>query len=115
KVEEVLIEEGMEVKDGQLLARLDATTTRPQLELAERQLDAAVKNLQEVEVRVAEAERNLKRNQQLRAEKLVSEQALDASQAEVGALRARLEALKSEVKVAQSNVRRSEEHTSELQ
>lgn len=105
KVEEVLIEEGMEVKEGQLLARLDDTTTRPQLELAERQLEAAVKNLQEVEVRLAEAERNLKRNQQLRAEKLVSEQALDASQAEVGALRARLEALKSEVKVAQSNVR----------
>lgn len=105
KVEEVLIEEGMEVKEDQLLARLDDTTTRPQLELAERQLEAAVKNLQEVEVRLAEAERNLRRNQQLRAEKLVSEQQLDASQAEVGALRARLEALKSEVKVAQSNVR----------
>lgn len=105
KVAEVLIEEGMEVKEGQLLARLDDTTLRPQLELAERQLDAAVKNLQEVEVRLAEAERNLRRNQQLRAEKLVSEQALDASQAEVGALQARLEALKSEVKVAQSSVR----------
>src|SRR5689334_23058277 len=76
KVAEVLIEEGMEVKEGQLLARLDDTTTRPLYELAERQLDAANKNLQEVEVRLAEAERNLKRNQQLRADKLVSEQAL---------------------------------------
>lgn len=105
KVAEVLIEEGMEVEEGQLLARLDDTTLRPQLELAERQLDAAVKNLQEVEVRLAEAERNLRRNQQLREQKLVSEQVLDAAQAEVGALRARLDALKSEVKVAQSNVR----------
>jgi HlyD family secretion protein len=105
KVAEVLIEEGIEVKEGQLLARLDDTTVRPQLDLAERQLEAAVKNLQEVEVRLAEAERNLKRNQQLRAEKLVSEQALDASQAEVGALQARLEALKSEVRVAEGNVR----------
>jgi RND family efflux transporter MFP subunit len=88
-----------------LLARLDETTTRPQLDLAERQLDAASKNLQEVEVRVAEAERNLRRTQQLRADKLVSEQALDSAQAEYGALQARLEALKSEVKVAQSSVR----------
>lgn len=105
KVSEVLIEEGMEVKEGQLLARLDEMTARPQLDLAERQLEASQKNLQEVEVRLAEAERNLRRNQQLRGEKLVSEQALDASQAEVGALQARLEALKSEVKVAQSSVR----------
>jgi len=105
KVNEVLIEEGMEVKQGQLLARLDDTTTQPLHELAERQLDAAQKNLQEVEVRLAEAERNLKRSQQLRADKLVSEQALDTAQSEVGALNARLEALRSEVKVSQSNVR----------
>lgn len=105
KVAEVLIEEGMAVKEGQLLARLDDTTTRPQLDLAERQLDAARKNLQEVQVRLAEAERNLRRSQQLRADKLVSEQALDTAQSEVAALQARLEALKSEVQVAQSNVR----------
>ncbi|WP_157995210.1 efflux RND transporter periplasmic adaptor subunit [Peristeroidobacter soli] len=105
KVREVLIEEGMEVKEGQLLARLDDTTTRPQLDLAERQLDAATKNLQEVEVRLVEAERNLRRTRQLRADKLVSEQALDAAEAEFSAFQARLEALKSEVKVAQSSVR----------
>lgn len=105
KVAEVLIEEGMTVKEGQLLARLDDQTTRPQLELAERQLDAARKNLQEVQVRLAEAERNLRRSQQLRADKLVSEQALDTAQSEVAALQARLEALKSEVGVAQSSVR----------
>lgn len=105
KVAEVLIEEGMEVKEGQLLARLDATTVRPQHDLAERQLDAANKNLQEVEVRLAEAERNLRRTQQLRTDNLVSEQALDTAESEVGATRARLEALKSEVKVAQSSVR----------
>jgi len=105
KVEEVLIEEGMEVKEGQLLARLDATTLRPQYELTQRQLDAANKNLQEVEVRLAEAERNLQRNQRLRADKLVSEQALDAARAEFEALQARLEALRSEVRVAQGSLR----------
>ena len=40
---EVLIEEGMAVKEGQLLARLDDTTTAAELALAQRQLDAARK------------------------------------------------------------------------
>jgi HlyD family secretion protein len=105
KVDEVLIEEGMEVKEGQLLAKLDATTTRPIYSLAQRQLEASRKNLEEVVVRVAEAERNLRRAEQLRKGKLVSESALDQAQSEVAALSARLEALKSEVQVAEGTVR----------
>lgn len=105
KVAEVMIEEGMEVKEGQLLARLDDTTTRPVLALAERQLDSARKNLDEVQVRLDEARRNLHRTQQLRTDKLVSEQQLDQAQSEVAALAARLEALRSEVGVAEGTVR----------
>jgi RND family efflux transporter MFP subunit len=105
KVDEVLIEEGTAVKEGQLLARLDATTTQPVHALAERQLEATRKNLEEVEVRIAEAERNLRRMQQLRADKLVSELQLDQAQSEHAALAARLEALKGEVKVAEGTVR----------
>ncbi|HKU14613.1 MAG TPA: efflux RND transporter periplasmic adaptor subunit [Steroidobacteraceae bacterium] len=105
KVAEVLIEEGMEVKQGQLLARLDDTTTKPVYELAQRQLDAARRNLNEVQVRVAEAERNLKRTEGLRKDKLVSEQALDQAQSEAAALNARLEALQGEVKVAEATLR----------
>jgi RND family efflux transporter MFP subunit len=105
KVAEVLIEEGMAVKEGQLLARLDDTTTRPVYSLSQRQLDAARKNLNEVEVRVAEAERNLRRTQQLRQDKLVSELQLDQAQSEAAALNARLEALRSEVQVAEGTVR----------
>jgi HlyD family secretion protein len=105
KVAEVLIEEGMAVKEGQLLARLDDTTSRPVYSLAQRQLEAARKNLNEVEVRVAEAERNLRRTQQLRQDKLVSELQLDQAQSEAAALAARLEALRSEVQVAEGTVR----------
>jgi RND family efflux transporter MFP subunit len=105
KVAEVLIEEGMAVKEGQLLARLDDTTTKPIYDLAQRQLDAARRNLNEVEVRVAEAERNLRRTEQLRKDKLVSELALDQAQSEAAALNARLEALRGEVRVAEGTVR----------
>jgi RND family efflux transporter MFP subunit len=105
KVAEVLIEEGMAVKEGQLLARLDDTTTKPIYDLAQRQLEAARRNLNEVEVRVAEAERNLRRTEQLRKDKLVSELALDQAQSEAAALNARLEALRGEVRVAEGTVR----------
>ena len=105
KVAEVLIEEGMAVKEGQLLARLDDTTTKPIYDLSQRQLEAARRNLNEVEVRVAEAERNLRRTEQLRNDKLVSELALDQAQSEAAALNARLEALRGEVKVAEGTVR----------
>jgi len=105
KVAEVLIEEGMEVSEGQLLARLDDQTQQPLYELAQRQLDAARKNLEEVEVRIAEAERNLQRMERLRKDNLVSVAQLDQAQAEFAALTARLEALRSEVKVAEGGVR----------
>ena len=114
KIAELHIEEGMEVKKGQLLARLDETTVRPVYELAQRQLDAARKDLEEIEVRVAEAERNLRRTAQLREDKLVSEAQLDQAQSEVAALRARLEASRSQVKVAQQTVRVREQDLDDL-
>jgi RND family efflux transporter MFP subunit len=105
KVGEVFIEEGMEVKAGQVLAKLDSSTSEPLYALAERQLDSARKNLDEVRVRVAEAERNLRRTEKLRADKLVSESALDTAQSEVAALNARLAALGSDVKVSEGSLR----------
>jgi RND family efflux transporter MFP subunit len=101
----VHIEEGMAVKEGQLLARLDDTTSRPVHALAQRQLESARKNLDEVQVRVSEAERNLRRTEQLRKDKLVSELQLDQAQSEVAALNARLEALRADVQVAEGSVR----------
>jgi RND family efflux transporter MFP subunit len=105
KIAEVLIEEGTSVKEGQLLARLDDQTSKPVYALAQRQLEAARKNLQEVQVRLEEASRNLRRTEQLRKDSLVSESQLDSAQSEVAALSARLEALKSEIQVAEGTVR----------
>jgi RND family efflux transporter MFP subunit len=104
KVNEVLIEEGTTVKEGQLLARLDDSAAEKMHALSQRQLESARQNLHEVEVRLAEATRTLRRNEKLRAEKLISESQLDTAQSEVAALNARLEALRSEIKVAESTV-----------
>jgi RND family efflux transporter MFP subunit len=105
KIEEVLIEEGMSVKEGQLLARLDDSSVRPQYLLAQRQLDSTKKNLDEVRVRHDQAERDLNRNQQLREQKLVSQSALESAQAEASAQAARLAALESSVSVAEQTVK----------
>lgn len=104
KVAEVLIEEGMAVKQGQLLAKLDDSSTRKTHALSQSQLEAARQNLHEVEVRVADAARTAKRNEKLRADKLISEAQLDEAQTELAAQSARLESLRSEVKVAESTV-----------
>ena len=114
KVAEVHVEEGMTVKKDQLLARLDDSTVRPSYELALRQLEAARKELAEIEVRLAEAERSLRRTTELRRDKLVSEVALDEAQSEVAALRARLEASRSQVKVAEGTVRVREQNLDDL-
>jgi RND family efflux transporter MFP subunit len=104
KVLEIYVEEGMEVKKDQVIARLDPVNVQNQLTMSERQLDAAKRDLAEIEVRLAEAQRNLERNESLIKQQLVSQTALDSSRAEVNALAARLEASKAQVKVSESNV-----------
>jgi RND family efflux transporter MFP subunit len=104
KVLEIYVEEGMEVKKDQVIARLDPVNVQNQLTMSERQLDAAKRDLAEIEVRLAEAQRNLERNESLIKQQLVSQTALDASRAEVNALAARLEASKAQIKVSESNV-----------
>src|SRR5438105_15714132 len=51
KVVEVNVEEGMSVRQGQVLARLDDSSPRATLALAEAQADAARRGLRETEVR----------------------------------------------------------------
>lgn len=100
KIREVLVEEGMEVEQGQPLAYLDDALARARHELALSQLQAARNGLTETRVRLEEAERTLERTASLRDARLASEAALDAARAEVNALRARLDSAKGNVDVA---------------
>ncbi len=74
------------------------------LTMAERELEAARRNLTEIEVRLAEARRNLERNETLVKQQLVSQTALDTSRAEANALAARLAASQAQVKVSESSL-----------
>ena len=105
KIAAVLIEEGMIVEEGQLLAQLDDQTLRPQLTLAEMQLEATRAELDEVVVRRAEAEREVRRLERLRSENLSSERDVDRARSEAEALAARFAALERSVDVADATVR----------
>jgi RND family efflux transporter MFP subunit len=104
KVSEVLIEEGMRVREGAVLARLDDTEARAQLGLARAQLAAARSQLAEVRAQLVQAERDHARQQGLYDRQLVSPQSLDAALAQRDTLRARLASTEEQVKVAQESV-----------
>jgi RND family efflux transporter MFP subunit len=104
KVVSIHVEEGMAVKQGQVLARLDDSTTRAMLQLADAQLASARNQLLETEVRIREAELALGRQQRLQKEGVVPAADLDTATAQVDALRARLQAARTEVHVAEQQV-----------
>ena len=78
KVTEILIEEGMRVKEGDVLARLDDTEGRAQLALAKAQQTATRAQLAEIRTQLVQAERDAIRQQGLADRQLVSAQALEA-------------------------------------
>src|SRR5262249_6406791 len=73
KVIEVLIEEGMKVEEGQVLARLDDTNVKASLQLAAAQLESARRSLEETRVRIKEADQELKRISDLIQNKIATQ------------------------------------------
>ncbi|MGD2114960.1 MAG: efflux RND transporter periplasmic adaptor subunit [Acidobacteriota bacterium] len=104
KIVEVLVEEGLVVEEGQVLARLDDSTVRASLALAEANLEAARRSLTETEVRLAKAELDRGRAASLVGQEVSAQETLDAARAEVDALRARLELAREQVTVAERQV-----------
>lgn len=104
KVVELMIEEGSRVEQGQVLARIDDSNLRAQLDLARSQLEASRAQLAEIQVQLVEADRNLKRTKELAGRQLLSQSALDTAQANADTLRARLESTRRNVSVAERSV-----------
>ncbi len=104
KIVEVLIEEGLHVEEGQVLARLDDSTPRRLHALALAELAVAHGSLEETEVRLAEAKLNLRRTRELVAAEVRSQAELDTAQAEVDSLEARLALGREQVAVAEKIV-----------
>jgi RND family efflux transporter MFP subunit len=104
KVVEVNVEEGMAVREGQVLARLDDSTVRAGLNLARAQLEASRQAVPEVDARLDEARRVLARRTRLSAEGLVTPAEMDQANAEVNSLTARIGSLREQITVAERQV-----------
>lgn len=109
KVIEVLVEEGMVVEEGQIVARLDDTIQAAQTDLARAQAESARAALLETEARLRAARLERDRLRDLVARQLTSVASVDAAEAEYDALAAQLETGRENVKVAVRNVELSED------
>ncbi len=104
RVLEVLIEEGMEVKEGQIVARLDDSNVGASFRLAEAEFRAARTSLEETRVQLAESKLRLDRTKALVADDVVSQAELDRVQAETDSIEARLERQREDEAVADRRV-----------
>ena len=101
KVLQVMVEEGMKVEAGQELARLDDANVQAALKLTTAQLEAVRATVKETGVRIAEAEKEQRRVQALAKNGIANATELDRVEADVAALRARLERQERDIVVAE--------------
>lgn len=104
KIEEVLIDEGMNVEKGQVLARLDEADAVAALRATEAEHDVARAALAEVEVELTNARRTLERHVELRKRNLNSQEDLDNAETAVAGLEAQLALAAKRVTAAERGV-----------
>lgn len=104
KVVEIFVDEGMEVKAGQVLAKLDASNVTASLNLAEAQLGSARSALHETHSNLELAEKELVRFRTLVETQAGNQADLDRADAQVKALNARLVRQSAEIGIAEADV-----------
>ncbi len=104
RVTDVLIDEGMVVTRGQVLATLDDSDARKRLAATRADRDVARAGLDEVEVNLADARRTLRRVQDLRSDGVSSQQDVDSATTAVAALEARLVVARRNLEAAEAQL-----------
>jgi len=104
KVIEVLIEEGMKVTNGQVVARLDDSNVKTSLDVAVAQLASAKAALAETEAQLKDADQEFQRITELAKQHIASQSDLDLAESNAKALQAHLAQQKLDVVVADRQV-----------
>jgi RND family efflux transporter MFP subunit len=104
KVVEVDVEEGKNIVQGQVLARLDDSTPKAALALAEAQAEAARRGLRENEVRLDQARLAERRAAQLLQDRIASQSQLDEAKADADSIDAHIAALKEQIRVTERQI-----------
>jgi HlyD family secretion protein len=107
KVVEVLIEEGMVIKEGDVVARLDSVLAERDLALARSRADSAEAAIGAIAADLRDAERIFARAQSLIARNAVSEAELTKAEARAGVLRAQLKQAQAQFATAKLDAGRA--------
>jgi RND family efflux transporter MFP subunit len=108
KVVEVLIEEGMVVQAGQIVARLDSVLSEKDLALARSRAASAEAAIAMISAELEDAARILSRVKSLSQKSIASEADLTRAEARVGVLTAQLRQSQSQLQTARLDAQRSE-------
>ncbi|MGZ5488810.1 MAG: efflux RND transporter periplasmic adaptor subunit, partial [Candidatus Aminicenantales bacterium] len=104
RVVDVYVDEGMAVTEGQLLARLDDADAQRRLQAARTQRDATASLIASLKINLANAERELSRNESLAADGFASTQALDQARTTAESLKAQVPAAEEQVRAADAQI-----------
>ena len=104
RVVDVLIDEGVSVTKGQVLARLDDSDALRRLLAARTSRDATAALIANLEVNLANADRELKRQQDLEREGVTTVQALELARTASESLGAQIAAAREQVRAADAQI-----------
>ena len=104
RVDQVLIDEGMHVQAGQVLARLDASDAQRRMTSAKADRDATSAQLADLKVNLTNADKQLVRTKGLFQGGVASQEALDRDQTAADSLRARIASTEGQVVAADARI-----------
>ena len=104
KVTAVNVEEGMRVKAGQVVARLEDETVRDQIDVAKAALSSARASVEQAKARVKDAGLKLHRTRSLAARNMASAASRDQAQADYRVAQATLDAARASVRQAEGKL-----------
>jgi len=104
RVVEVYVDEGMVVSEGQLLAKLDDSDAQRRLQASVAQRNATAAQIENLKVNLVNAQRELRRQQDLEKDGFTSVQALDLAATTAESLKAQVAATEEQVKAADAQI-----------
>jgi RND family efflux transporter MFP subunit len=105
RVTRMYAEEGMRVHQGQVLAELDAADARVRLQSAMADRDSTAASVRDLEVNLANAERELQRTEGLKSGGVTSQQALDLARTTADSYRAKIALAKEQIRAAEARIK----------
>ncbi len=110
RVTGVFFDEGVHVQEGQLLATLDESDAKRALDAAVADRNASQAGIADLQVQLKYAELQFHRTQQLFADKVASQDALDSASTNVDSLKARITLAKQQVDASAARIQQAQQN-----